>query len=174
MGAISVWLASASSELTDQLQPPKHKEIQVRNIILAVVVVVVSIWSADAMAARDKATNAIFFDASGNIVGQDLIRCSNQHFQGGIGSIDAPYVLRITSGCGTPVTKCDYNEDGLPDCVIIPGDYSITYSVTPALGALMTANEACLLAEDVCVELNPKILTEQSFEVIRVYGSTGW
>jgi hypothetical protein len=123
------------------------------RILYVPIFLALALCSLSAMAARQYSSNKIYFDVSGNVIGQDAYYCNNVHWRGG--NISSPYVLTVKGGCGgcmaTPTDPCEPN-----------------YAIIVTLGGNppFTTQEACQLVNNsACTDLEPDILTGYGFQV---------
>lgn len=131
-------------------------------ILLFAVVTCVGV-AGEARAARASSYNDVYFDAQGQIVGQDLIGCSNAHWRGG--NTSAPYKLSVEVNCDGSPRECP----GWLSVCATDWSKTIEYSLYP-VPAPLSLDQACAAAP-VCDSPEPNVLLNTSFEIKRVYGN---
>lgn len=106
-----------------------------RKVAVLMAVLVGFSYAASIEAATTKASNVLYLDAQGKVIGESLLNCDNTRAKAGVQS--SAYTVTAYEGCGTPIYYCDANG-----CQVLPGDTSIT--VTTSAATNMTISEACL------------------------------
>ncbi|MHC1654420.1 hypothetical protein ACODUL_14205 [Stenotrophomonas maltophilia] len=126
-----------------------------KAVMSCFVVACVAIAVPRAEAARVESYNQIWFDSSGNVIGQHAEFCNNVQYEGG--SQTGQFSLVVRAGCG----------DQLRQCSTVGTEYRCTgYIINNALTATVTGNSGGLTAGELC-ELAGACL---GFEVDLMYG----
>jgi hypothetical protein len=124
----------------------------VRYLSIVAVLIAASAWSTNANAARQYSSNTVYFDASGNVTGQNAYFCNGVHLQGG--DLTSPYYLHVDGSCGDLVVTCP--SQGICD----GGTFDSSVAAYLAGSPSFTLSEACVLTGDpnICYSQEPVIV----------------
>ena len=137
-----------------------------KKLLVPLVVVLGMLFSHDSFAARSQSMNTIWFDSSGNVIGQDAYFCNNVHWKGGAQS--GAYRMIVRGGCGDPIISCDWVSNGVMCTAEAPYyDYSITSTLSGNY-APRTMQEVCDVT-GACTFTEPELMYGWGFELYRVF-----
>jgi hypothetical protein len=136
-----------------------HKELRMKIMTLMVGICLFAGYSFNAEAARTKANNYIYLDASANPVGQDVVYCNNVHWVGG--NRQSPYVLHVQGGCGELYQTCTSTGECTEH---IDNEIKTTLTGSPPY----TKQEACALTSQ-CASQEGDLMDGYGFEMTMVY-----
>jgi hypothetical protein len=140
---------------------------QMRSALISFFVVAIMAWVGDAHAARAYSFNDVYFNEQGEVVGQDMIGCSNFHWRGG--DVNAPYHLTVEVNCDGSQRECS-SFQGIPFTCGTDWSKTIQYSLYPGT-APFSLQHACDVSEGSCENVEPSPFLFQDFEVVRVRGN---
>lgn len=119
-------------------------------------------------AARLESYNRIWFDSSGNVIGQHAEFCNNYQLEGGAQS--GAFSLTIIGGCGDMLRSCEeVHERDFSEyrCKGYSRNIGLTATATGSYGNL-TAGELCDLTS-ACFSTEPILMVGYGFDVVQIY-----
>lgn len=127
----------------------------------------------DAKAARAESYNRIWFDSSGNVIGQHAEFCNNYQLEGG--DQTGAFSLTIVGGCGDMIRECTEVHTEVLSEYRCTG-YSVNNGIALSANATgnygnFTAGELCELAS-ACFSTEPILMVGNGFEIVQIYPVT--
>jgi len=143
------------------------KHVIARAAISCLVVFGLISFSPAADAARKESFSQIWFDSSGNVIGQHAEFCNNVQYEGG--SQSGAFSLVVHAGCGDRIRECHWEgiEDRLYICTGYFLNYALTASVTGNAGGL-SAGEICEMVS-ACLGFEVELMYGYDFPLVQIY-----
>ncbi|HDS1578375.1 TPA: hypothetical protein QEL15_000395 [Stenotrophomonas maltophilia] len=115
-------------------------------------------------AARMESYNLIWFDSSGNVIGQHAEFCNNYQLEGGAQS--GAFALSITGGCGDLLRFCEQTDKGYI-CYGFTQNIGLSATVSGNAGNL-SAGDLCELT-GACSGTEPILMVGHGFDIVQIY-----